>query len=119
MNVVKADQVSVIMGVDGEGSFSDNQDESATITITLTPSSRSNLVFSAYRKTKLAVPIAIKEKGGTTVGGCARARITKDADVAWSDGQEVRVWTFVTTNWTGVVGDIAAMEIADVDESEL
>lgn len=118
-NVVRADQVSVAVGVDGEGTFVDNGDGSATITILLTPSSRSNRVFSAYEETKFAFPIAISEKNGTTVGGCQRARFTKQADIAWSDGVEVRSWVAVTTSWTGICGDIDALELAEVDETAL
>lgn len=117
--VTRADQVSVQVGVDAEGSFVENGDDSATITILLTPSSRSNRVFSAYHEAKLAFPIAISEKGGTTVGGCLRARFTKPADIAWSDGAEVRSWVAVTTNWQGITGDIDSMELAEVDESAL
>jgi hypothetical protein len=118
-NVVRADEVSVSVGVDAEGVFIESGDNSATITILLTPSSRSNRVFAAYAETKLAFPIAINEKNGTTVGGCARARFTKQADVAWSDGVEVRSWVAVTTNWAGITGDIDSMPIAEVDESAL
>ena len=118
-SVVPAANVSVAVGVDGEGTFIDNGDGSAVITITLTPSSRSNLVLSTMAAAKLAVPIAIKEKLGTTVGGCVRARFTKQADIQWADSVEVRVWELVTTSWSGVVGDIAATPIADIDESLL
>lgn len=119
VQVVKAPRVSVAVGVDGEGGYIDNGDESATITILLTPSSRSNLVLSTMAATGLAVPVAIKEKLGSTVGGCVTARFTKQADVAWSDGVEVRAWELLTTNWSGVVGDIASTPLADVDESLL
>jgi hypothetical protein len=118
-NVARADRVSVQVGVDAEGTFVDNGDGSATITILLTPSSRSNRVFSAYFETQLAFPIAISEKNGTTVGGCLRARFTKPADIAWSDGAEVRSWVAVTTSWQGITGDIDAMDIAEVDETAL
>jgi hypothetical protein len=119
IQVVTADRVSVEVGVDGEGTYVDNGNKSATITILLTPSSKSNLVFSAYFATQLAFPIVLKEKNGTTAGACVRARFTKQADVAWSDGAEVRAWVAVTTNWSGIVGDLDSMELAEVDESEL
>ena len=119
LSIDTPDQVAVEVGVDGEGTFIENGDGSATITISLTPSSRSNLVLSTYFDTKLAFPVSIFEKNGTTVGGCARARITKKAPVAWTDGAESRVWTLVTTSWWGVVGDMRLDDLASVDESSL
>lgn len=119
ISVVRATRRGVQVGVDGEGGFTDNGDGSATITIVLTPSSRSNLVFSAYEATGLAFPIVVQEKGGSTVGECTRAVFEKQADITWTDGAETRTWVAQCTSWQGIVGDIGAMELAEVDESEL
>lgn len=119
LDVTQPDRVTVAVGVDGEGGFIDNGDNSATITIALTPSSRSNLVFSAMFDTGLAVPVTIFERNGRTAGACVRARFTKKAPIQWSDGVEVRTWVLVTTNWQGVVGDMQMMDAASIDESAL
>lgn len=111
ITAVQPDQIAVDVGVDGLGTFIDNGDNSAVITISLMPNSPSNVVLSTLKKSKLPVPVVLYEKNGTTVGACARAMVVKMADVTWSDGAETRVWTLVTPNWQGTVGDMSPAEI--------
>lgn len=118
-SVAPAQRHSKSVGVDGSGTFIDNGDNSATITIRLNPESESNTVLSAFYATNTVYPVVVEEQNGTTAGGTPRAKITKLADVEWSDGTEVRVWVLECTNWTGVVGGIAASPIGTVDESTL
>lgn len=106
VSLVQPDQIAVDVGVDGLGTFIDNGDNSAVLTISCMPNSVSNRVFSALKKAKLPVPVVLYEKNGTTAGACARAMVVKMTDLTWSDGSEARVWTLVTPNWQGVVGDM-------------
>jgi hypothetical protein len=103
-SVVEAEQIGVDVGVDSEGMFTDNGDGSAVIQIGLMPTSDSNDVLSAFMAARLPVPVTMAELGGRFVGGCARAMVTKNADVQWSDGTTVRMWTLVTTSWASHVG---------------
>jgi hypothetical protein len=111
ITAIGPDRISVDVGVDGLGTFIDNGDNSMSITISLMPNSPSNLVLSSIFAARLAVPVVLKEKNGTTAGACARAMVTKRADVVWSDGSESRVWVLVTPNWQGVVGDMDPVEL--------
>lgn len=104
VNVVQPERVTLNMGVDAEGMFVDNGNNSADITIALLPSSNSNDVLTALMVSRLPVPVLLTEVDHRTVGGCARAMVVKKADVTWSDGQDARLWTLRTTNWQGVVG---------------
>lgn len=111
VSVVKPDRVTVEVGVDGEGVYNDNGDDSATITLSLMPNSDTNDVLSALHTSGLAVPVSLVETNGRTAGGCAHALVVKQADVTWSDGGDVRQWTIVTTNWQGLVGGSRTVEI--------
>lgn len=116
LTVVMADRSSVDMGVDGEGIHKTTDDKSATITCSLMASSNSNDVLSAIELAGLPVPITIRDGAGRTIQTAARAKITKHADVTWSDGSEVRVWTFVTTRLNSFVGGMAAAEVGSSPE---
>lgn len=92
-------QISVDVGVDSEGMFLDNGDNSATIGMLLMPGSESNDVMMAFWLARLPVPATLAELNTRRVGGCARAMITKPSDVEWSDGAAYVLWELVTTNW--------------------
>lgn len=104
VTVVQPERVTLNMGIDSEGMFVDNGDQSADITFNLLPSSNSNDVFNAVMQANLPVPIVIEDLNGRTVGGCARAMCVKKADVSWSDGADVVAWTFRATTWKWVLG---------------
>jgi hypothetical protein len=104
VNVVQPEQITLNIGVDSEGMFVDNGNQSAEITVALLPSSASNDVFDSLMVSKLPVPILLTEIDSRTVGGCARGMCVKKADITWSDGSDVRLWTFRTTHWTSRVG---------------
>jgi hypothetical protein len=108
----RADATAANVGVDGEGFFVDNDDLSATVTVTLLQSSASNDVFSAAllanRETPggIAAPLVCNEANGRTTYAAARAKVVKMADSTWSDGGEMRTWTLVTTRLEGFVGGL-------------
>jgi hypothetical protein len=116
LNVVMADRSSIDMGVDGEGTHKTTDDKSATITVSVMPSSVSNDVLSALELSGLPVPIAIRDGAGRTIQTAARAKVVKHADVTWSDGAEVRVWTLVTTRLNSFVGGMAPSELGSTPE---
>lgn len=117
------DAFSKIVGIDGEGLWVKSANRSATITVTLVQSSISNDVLSglhiADRTTPggLMFPLFIQEKNGRSVYAAARARIIKFADGTWSDGGEVRTWTFGTTTLRGFVGGIAATPLGTLEDA--
>lgn len=121
--VYDVDAFSLVVGVDGEGVWVKNANRSATITCTLMQSSISNDVYSglhiADRSTPggLMFPLFVQEKNGRSVYAAARARITKFADGTWSDGGEVRAWTFRTTTLRGFVGGIAATPLGTLENA--
>lgn len=110
--VDKPDRVRVDVGVDGEGVFIENDDQSGTVTIACMPSSKSNDVLSAYEKAGAPFPITVIEVDGSTSFSSARARVTRQAPVTWSDGSEVRQWTIVSTRLLGGVGGMDATAVA-------
>lgn len=91
----------VDVGVDGEGMFTDNGNESAAIMIAVMPNSDDNDVLSALYTAGLPVPVTMTEIGSRFVGACARAMITQQAPREWSDGTTRVVWELETTNWSG------------------
>ena len=109
-----ADTNAVNMGLDGEGYYVQQDDDSATITVTLLESSESNDVLSALFLTDknsaggLVVPVLIRDttQGGRTIAAAATAKISKLPDVGWSETGETRVWTIITTKMISFVGGI-------------
>ena len=110
--VYNQEQFTENVGIDGEGFWVSNADESARITVTLVQTSNSNDVLSALfiadkaAPGGLLLPLVIEEANGRTVYGAARARIVKLADGVWSDGGNVRTWLLSTTRLTGFVGGL-------------
>jgi len=121
--VYDVDAFTNVIGVDGEGLWVKSENRAATIVCTLVQSSISNDIFSglhlADRATPggLMFPLAVNERNGRTKYAAARARITKQADGVWSDGGEVRAWTFRTTNLRGFVGGISPTPIGSLDDA--
>lgn len=120
-----ADTFQMLMGLDGEGVYIKQDDDSATIVLTLLPSSVSNDVltalFLAAKRTPggLSFPLLLKDdaSGGRTVGGAATAVITKLPAVGYSESGETRVWTLKTTKWTSYVGG-ASITPANPDQPQ-
>lgn len=116
LNITQAQQYSMNVGIDGEGFFIRNDDRSATITATLQQSSESNDVLSGFLIPDLAAPGGLAlplvftdaPTGGRTIAAAARAHLTGMASATWSDGGEVRVWTFITTRLEFYVGGVSA-----------
>lgn len=106
--VTMADRVTVDVGVDGEGVFRINGNRSGSAQIALMASSNSNDVLSAVEAAGLPFPFTLIELGGSRSKLVApRAMITKVADLIWSDGSEVRLWTIVWTRANVFVGGMA------------
>jgi hypothetical protein len=103
-SIVQPDRVAVDVGVDGEGVFRVNGNKSATVTVALMPSSKSNDVLSAIMAAGLPVPLSVIAQGERSKFVAPRAMLTKVADLIWSDGTEVRSWTFVCTSGQLFVG---------------
>jgi hypothetical protein len=94
------------MGADGEQSRALSADDTSTVEITLSASSRTNDEFSEYFETDKETrtnmqQLAISDKNGTSLHKWAQAYITKAPD--WENGKENsdRVWTFQTGHPTG------------------
>lgn len=115
--VYNAEQFVENVGIDGEGFWVANADLSARITLSLQQSSDLNDILSSLFAADLAapgglvLPMLIKETNGRTVYSAARSRIVKMADGVWSDGGQVRTWTFATTRLTGFVGGVGATPV--------
>ena len=111
VQVVQPDAVAAIVGVDAEGYFNDNGDESAVLTVALLPSSISNDFLAAFRRARLPIPVILTEVDGRTVGQTARAMVVKMPDVTWSDGSDVRMWALVATVWRSYPGGMGPAAI--------
>lgn len=116
VTIVQPDRTTMDIGVDGEGATKTTGNRSATVTIALTTTSNSNDVLSAIESAGLPVPVSIKESEASTARSvfvAARMKVTKKADLTWSDGTEVRAWTLITTRANNYVGGMAASPIND------
>ncbi len=111
------DAFQEFQGIDEEGAWIANGDQSARVLVTLLQSSDLNDILSALHIADraapggLLLPLLIKEKNGRTAYSAARARIIKFADGIWSDGGAVRQWTISTLLLRGFVGGVGATPI--------
>lgn len=92
-----ADDFTKVVGADGEVARSASADESATVTLTLLQTSRSNDVLSAFRRedklTNLGKkPLLIKDLNGTTVASAAEAWIARGPNIENAKEISPRVW---------------------------
>ena len=112
--VYNTEQFVENVGIDGEGFWVPVGDLSARITTSFQQSADANDILSALFIADLAapggllLPLIIRESNGRTRYAATRARIVKMADGVWSDGGEVRTWTFSATRLNGFVGGVGA-----------
>jgi len=87
------DSVKEKVGIKGEHSFTENQDRSGTIKFALKETSPSNLVIEAFDKSKVSIPVLLKDTsdskltvisdGARVKNRPARARGKEEGDVEW------------------------------------
>lgn len=107
----RVDQVQVEVGIDGAWLFKIIPDLSAVVTVALMAQSPSNDVYSDWLTLILggvvsARALLVLEANGTTAMASARCMPVKYTDLTWSDGTEVRSWSFITGRLGGRIGGI-------------
>lgn len=97
------DDFSLVMGTDGSGTRSKTNNRSATITIILMQSSKTNNALSTLNNLDKKKgngagvgPLLIKDKGGTTLFAAEKCWIQKPPNASFDRTATSREWTLAT-----------------------
>lgn len=106
---MNTDQVTLKVGVLGDGTRSISRDRSARITYTLFPGSPTNTVLSNLAKQdnvngQGTIPFYLKDLNGSTVAHAEKVWVVKKPDLDIQKESTDRVWILETANMEYFVG---------------
>lgn len=92
------DDVTMTVGNDGEGTFSEQNNKAGKVTITLMKSSASNAYLSGLMLAKSVVPVLVKDNSGADLHLGEQCRIQKPPAVEYARDVQSVEWVFITDN---------------------
>jgi hypothetical protein len=112
-----SDGVTVTEGLDDEACYVQHNGKAGIMTVSLLESADLNGSLSDLHEVAMNTPGGLvlpwtgRRQNGGSIYVADTARIVRHAPGVWSDGAEVRVWTFVTTRLISRVGGISATPV--------
>ena len=93
------DDYTLTVGADGESVFSETNNRSGQLDVTLLQSSASNDTLSELRNTKAVFPVIVRDTKGRTLLSCEKGRIMKPADIEFARDAGERTWSIISGSW--------------------
>lgn len=109
-----ADAATMLVGADGDATFSFTADESAMITLRLKPDSPMNRILAELLARGRAgalpngFPIAVRNTGNGEGGAAAEAHVLQVGSRSFGTNATVREWTIGAASWAWTNVDYAA-----------
>lgn len=98
------DDVTMTVGNDGEGTFSEQNNKSGRITIVLKKSSDSNAYLSGLVAAKSVVPCMVKDNSGADLHVAEQCRVLRPATATYARDVADTEWVLLTDNINMLLG---------------